>query len=81
MTYANRRAAAQMERDGIRKLSAWGKPQQEGCATIRRHIGLPCCGHQGCGKKAGYSTPIGNRCSTHAREASLARTNGGQSNG
>lgn len=56
----------QMKRDGIKKLSAWGKPRREGCATIRDLIALPHCTASGCGKKAGYSTPFGPRCFGHA---------------
>lgn len=69
MSYASRRASEQMERDGIRKLSAWGSPRRIGCATYRAHIGLPDCGEVGCGKRARYSTKAGNRCFAHALAA------------
>lgn len=69
MSNSSQRAAEQMARDGIRKLSAWGKPFKSGCATIRPHVGLPKCGESGCAKHARYSTPRGNRCFTHARPA------------
>lgn len=71
MSNASRRAAAQMERDGIRKLSAWTKPRKIGCASYSAPISLPACEHTGCAKRARYSTPEGNRCFTHT----LARGN------
>ncbi|WP_422057743.1 hypothetical protein [Sphingomonas sp.] len=66
MRNASRRAAAQMERDGIRKLSAWSKPRNVGYAHVQHHIGLPACEHPGCAKHARYATPDGNRCFPHA---------------
>jgi len=63
---SSRRAAAQMDRDGIKKIRSWSKPQRVGCASVQRLIAKPFCTHPGCHKRAGYTTPVGNRCFPHA---------------
>jgi len=67
-TYAGRRVAAQMSRDGIKKLRRWSKPKPGIGATIQKRLDLPFCAHPGCIREAGYSTPHGFRCFMHARE-------------
>ena len=67
MSYSAKRAAQQMQQDGIRKLRTWTKPVQIGCAGYQFRIDRPRCGHADCEKIAGYSTPNGNRCFSHAR--------------
>jgi hypothetical protein len=55
-----------MTRDGIKKLPVWGKPKRDGCVTFRAKLVMPPCAEPGCAKRAGYETPIGHRCFTHA---------------
>jgi len=54
--------AAQMERDGIKKLRVWAQPVR----GIQRRIERPKCGHPGCKVIAKYDTPAGVRCFSHA---------------
>lgn len=64
--YGNRRAAEQMERDGIRTLRHWSKPRRGIGASFRHRLDHGACGHADCTKDARYSTPLGNRCYDHA---------------
>lgn len=78
MTRASARAAEQMRRDGICRILAWSKPRKIGCAMYRFPIERPFCGHVGCRKRAGYTTPIGNRCYTHAITLATTPTREGE---
>ncbi len=62
-TYASRRAAAQMEHDGIKTLPRWSKGRNVGFATIQTPMQMPKC--DACHKRARYSTPSGFRCFVH----------------
>jgi len=59
-------SAAQMTRDGIKRLPKWGPARRDGPYTFRMKLPSVQCEHGGCSKRAGYSTPKGNRCFTHA---------------
>jgi hypothetical protein len=72
-TYASRRAADQMARDGISKLPKWGKGKSIGYATIHAKAPTFRCEDPSCAKKAGYDTPIGKRCFDHAMAFARAR--------
>lgn len=65
-SYANRSAAAQMERDGIRTLPRWSKPKRGIGCSVQRRLDHGECGHAGCSRDARYATPVGNRCYDHA---------------
>lgn len=67
-TYASRREAAQMERDGIKKLPKWNKGKRIDCATYRTPMPRQACSVTMCGKAASYSTRQGVRCFGHALE-------------
>lgn len=64
--HGRRSSAEQMIRDGIKKLPMWGKPKRDGCVTFRAKFVMPPCGDPSCRNRAGYDTPIGVRCFTHA---------------
>lgn len=72
MSNAKRRAAQQMTGDGIKRLPFWSKGKRVGCATMQTKLPRVHCEHDGCDKAAGYSTPAGNRCFTHARATGAA---------